>query len=110
MYPVNKPETAAAEKWDWNLLLDAARNTINSGKLEKDTQAALACKDDEALEAHLREAYGIDLPHWMRNLEGEEREDAIRARIGSVLRSELVQFEQTPEGVLLRPVDERGDG
>jgi preprotein translocase subunit SecA len=84
-------------------LLEAADKALAAGKLEKDTQAALACKDDESLEAHLRTTYGVDFPHWMRSLDGEEREDAIRARIASVLRAELVQFEQT---LLLHTLDD----
>ena len=84
-------------------LLAASREAIKSGKLAKEVSEATACKDDEALDAHLRSRYGIGIADWMRNLEGEEREDAIRARVESIVRAELVQFEQT---ILLHTLDD----
>ena len=53
--------------------------------------------------------YGVPLPHWMRFQKTEEdREDAIRGRIESVLRAELLQFEQTM--VLLETLDSDVEG
>src|SRR5690606_37150554 len=65
-------------------------------------EEALRCTDDESLEKHLREKYNAPVPLWMRRLKGDRREDAIRARIEQILRSELVWFEQT---VLLQVID-----
>ncbi len=83
-------------------LIAASRAAMESGGLEKEVQAALECKDDEALEAHLRAKYNVGMSEWMRYLEGRERQDAIRARVESVVRAELVQFEQ---GILLQTLD-----
>jgi preprotein translocase subunit SecA len=83
-------------------LIAASQQWLDSGALEKEVAAAQALKDDAALEAHLMSKFGTPLPHWMRYLEGQERLDAIRSRVESVLRSELVQFEQT---ILLQHLD-----
>ncbi len=90
------PQAAKAE------LVEACRKALESGTLEKDVQAALACKDDEALDGHLKAKFGVGVVDWMRYLEGKERDDAIRARVESVVRAELVQFEQT---ILLQTLD-----
>ncbi|MEO1130128.1 MAG: hypothetical protein AAFX05_10550, partial [Planctomycetota bacterium] len=83
-------------------LLKASAAFVESGRLDKAIDDALACADDEALEEHLRDKYNAILPLWMRRLKGEDRENAIRARIEGILRSELVWFEQT---VLLQVLD-----
>ena len=83
-------------------LVEASRNFVKSDRIAKATEAALACKDDDALEAHLKEKYNAQLPLWMRRLKGEDRDNAIRARIEGILRSELVWFEQT---ILLQVLD-----
>ncbi|TVQ80638.1 MAG: hypothetical protein EA380_03035 [Phycisphaeraceae bacterium] len=83
-------------------LVEASRNFVKSDRIAKATEAALACKDDDALEAHLKEKYNAQLPLWMRRIKGEERDNAIRARIEGILRSELVWFEQT---ILLQVLD-----
>jgi preprotein translocase subunit SecA len=84
-------------------LLAASKAYYESGTLEKDIAEAQACKTDADLERHLREKLGTDLPDWMRYLEGHERDDAIRARVESALRAELVQFEQQ---ILLHTLDD----
>jgi len=83
-------------------LLAASREFVKSDSLSRAIDEALACTDDEALEKHLRERYNSPIPLWMRRLKGERRENAIRARIEQILRSELVWFEQT---VLLQVID-----
>jgi preprotein translocase subunit SecA len=83
-------------------LLEASREFVRSGRLEREIEAALACKDDEALEAHLRERFGVGLPDWMRYFDEEDRPNAVRARVESILRGELLHFEQT---ILLETLD-----
>ena len=83
-------------------LLRASREFVEGGKLEEAVAEAQAVEDDEALEAHFRDRYGVALPLWMKRLRGEERRDAVRARVEQVLRSELVWFEQT---ILLQVLD-----
>jgi preprotein translocase subunit SecA len=83
-------------------LLAASREFITGGKLAEAVTAAQACATDDALEQHLKERYNTPLPEWMRYLEGQERLDAIRARVETVLRAELTQFEQT---ILLQTLD-----
>jgi preprotein translocase subunit SecA len=83
-------------------LMEACRKALEGGRLAQDVATAQACKDDDELDRHLKDKYGVNLPDWMRHLEGEERMDAIRARVESVVRAELVQFEQT---LLLQTLD-----
>jgi preprotein translocase subunit SecA len=84
-------------------LLAKSREVYTSGQLEQEIEAAIACETDDELEAHLRTRFDVGLPHWMRFQKTEEdRKDAIRGRIESVLRAELLQFEQT---ILLETLD-----
>ncbi|QYU67981.1 hypothetical protein J4558_24490 [Leptolyngbya sp. 15MV] len=84
--------------------LEAAQKAfIETGKLEDAVAQAQKCATDAQLEQHLQERYGLNLPDWMRYLHGEEREHAIRARVETALRSELIQFEQQ---VLLQTLDQ----
>lgn len=84
-------------------MIDAeAAKFVSEKKLEQAIAAALACKTDEALEAHFQSVYDMPLPDTMRFLEGKERDNAIRARVESTLRVELLQFERT---ILLQTLD-----
>ncbi len=83
-------------------LVQASRDFVNSDRIAKATEQALTFADDDKLEAHLKENFNAPLPIWMRRLKGEERDNAIRARIQGILRSELVWFEQT---ILLQVLD-----
>jgi preprotein translocase subunit SecA len=83
-------------------LVAASRAFVTSDRLSAAIDEALKCPHDEALEAHLRAKYNAPVPLWMRRLKGERRENAIRARVEQILRSELVWFEQT---VLLQVID-----
>jgi preprotein translocase subunit SecA len=83
-------------------LMEACRKALEGGKLQEAVAAAQACKNDEELDRHFKDKYGVPLPDWMRHLEGDERMDAIRARIETIVRAELVQFEQT---LLLQTLD-----
>ncbi len=82
------PQAAKAE------LLEACEKALKSGRLAQAVQEAMAFKSDDALDQHLKDKYGVGIPDWMRFLHGQERDDAVRARVESILRAELVQFEQ----------------
>ncbi|HBS29887.1 MAG TPA: hypothetical protein DEB06_10675, partial [Phycisphaerales bacterium] len=75
-------------------LLRASKQAMQEGRLEKSIGEALACKDDATLAAHVRERYAAELPQWILRLRGEDRAEAVRARIESIVRSELLQFER----------------
>ncbi len=85
-------------------LLEASRANVVSSKLDAEIKAAQACGTDEALEKHLQERFGVKLPDWMRYLQGQERSDAIRARVEGILRGELLHFEQE---ILLGTLDDQ---
>ncbi|MFN0011886.1 MAG: preprotein translocase subunit SecA [Phycisphaerales bacterium] len=76
-------------------LIAASAKSLDEGRFDKAVAEALACADDAALEAHLRDRYKIDLPENMQRLSGEARDHAIRSKVESILRSELVFFERT---------------
>ncbi|MFM9995999.1 MAG: preprotein translocase subunit SecA [Phycisphaerales bacterium] len=83
-------------------LIAASKAFVESGKLEQELEAALACGDDESLEKHLKDKFGPGLPEWMRWLDDKDRPDAIRGRVESILRAEQLHFEQT---ILLETLD-----
>jgi len=83
-------------------LQDAAEKAYEEGALEKAAQKALACTTDEQLAAHLMERYQSDLPLYMQRLTGEDRVHAIRAKVESHLRSELVYLERS---LILETID-----
>jgi preprotein translocase subunit SecA len=86
-----------------NELLAASKQFVESGALDNAITEALKQGDDESLDRHLTEKYGIGLPDWMRHMRGQEREDAIRGRVENMLRTELLHFERT---VLLETFDD----
>ena len=75
-------------------LVRAQKEFVESGRLEKEIDEALACETWEDLKGHFREKFGVELPLWMSDLRGQERDDAVRARVESLMRAELVQFEK----------------
>ena len=85
-------------------LIEASQAFVNSGRLDEEITAALACRDDDELAAHLDNRFNLGpaLPEWMRDLKGVEREQAVRGRVESIMRGELLHFEQT---VLLETLD-----
>ena len=83
-------------------LLAASRAFVESGRLEREIKEAQACTTDAELDEHLAERFGTGLPDWMRDLEGQERLDAIQGRVETILRAELLQLERT---VLLETLD-----
>ncbi|MEM1166141.1 MAG: preprotein translocase subunit SecA [Planctomycetota bacterium] len=83
-------------------LLAKSRELVESGRLEQEIAEAQAVEKWEPLVAHFRDRYDHELPLWMKRLKGDDRADAIRARVELILRAELVQFEQF---VLLEVLD-----
>ncbi|TVQ64027.1 MAG: hypothetical protein EA378_00245 [Phycisphaerales bacterium] len=76
-------------------LLEGSKKFVDDGVLEATIQEAIAQPDDEALEAMLRKKFGNGVPESMRWLVGQERNDAVRAHIENLMRSELLYFERT---------------
>lgn len=75
-------------------LLEASAKFHAENRLKAEIDIALKHETDEALDQHFRTRFGRPLPESMRYLRGKERADAIRARVESILRSELLQFER----------------
>ena len=75
-------------------LAEAMKAFAESDRMERAVQEAVAIKDDDALESHLREKYNATFPLWMKRLKGEERDNAVRSRVEGFLRAELLQFER----------------
>ena len=84
-------------------LMAASRAFFKENKLESEIQQALKTPNDDALDEHFKARFGRPLPESMRFLQPEEREGKVRARIESIVRSELLQFERT---VVLKTADE----
>ncbi|MFZ4574526.1 MAG: preprotein translocase subunit SecA [Phycisphaerales bacterium] len=84
-------------------LLIAARSFFKENKIEQEIKVALKTTTDDELDAHFRTRFGRPLPETMRHVQPYEREDKIRARVESILRSELLQFERT---VVLKTADD----
>ncbi len=69
---------------------------VKSNQLSQEVDAALACKSDDELDAHLQARYmGVKLPDSMRFMLAEERGPAIRALIENILRAEMLMFERS---------------
>ncbi len=83
-------------------LLAESTKFVAEDRLNKEIEAALKLATDEQLEVHLRERFNAPMPESMKYLEGEERNNAIRARVENILRPELLQFER---GILLDTLD-----
>ncbi len=75
-------------------LVDAMSKTVSMDDLEEKINAALATSDDDELDAYLMSQFDQGVTPRMRYLDKEDREDAIRARVETLDRPELVQFEQ----------------
>ena len=83
-------------------LLESSRRFVEENRIEKEINDALACKDDEELDRHLKDRFGVGITDRMRWLEPDRREDAIRARVESILRAELLELERA---ILLETFD-----
>ena len=84
-------------------LMAASEKFVAVNRLGNAINEALACKTDADIETYLREKLGVNMPDSMRYLDGEDRENAIRSRVESVLRAELLHFERT---ILLDVLDQ----
>ena len=83
-------------------LLEASKQFVDEGVIEREVKEAQGCAADETLDAHLTERFGAGLPDAMRFLEPDERPDAIRARVENLLRAELLYLERS---ILLEVLD-----
>ncbi|MGE3321136.1 MAG: hypothetical protein AB7K52_02625 [Phycisphaerales bacterium] len=88
-------------------LIKASEKFVKEGTLEKEVQAAIACATDEALAAHLKERFNVEMPEHMRFLDGVERSNAVRSKVESILRAELLYLERT---MLLEVLDDLWKG
>ncbi len=75
-------------------LLELSRRASDEDKLTKQIGEALAKTDDERLDRYLKETFGQGVTDRMRYLDADDREDAIRARVETLARPEMLQFEQ----------------
>ncbi len=83
-------------------LMRASAEFTKSDRIEREVAEALAIEDPDAQQAHLRERLGVELTPRNHRLRGEKRAIAVRSRIESVLRAEMVQLERL---VLLETLD-----
>ena len=84
-------------------LVAASKRSLEEQRLPKAIEDALAADSgNEALEKHFRERFNATIPYWVLRLKDEDRKEAIRARVESILRAELLQFERF---VLLEVLD-----
>ncbi len=83
-------------------LLAASRTVFDDHRIEREVEEAQACATDDALNEHVQKRFGFPIPDSVRFLEGEERKDAIRSLLESLLRAELLTFERT---ILLETFD-----
>jgi preprotein translocase subunit SecA len=67
---------------------------VDGGGLEKAVAEASAQPTDDALDAYLQKRFNVGITDRMRYLDPAERADAIRARVETIVRAELVQLEQ----------------
>ena len=83
-------------------LVEATKESLKTKDLEVMLEKALACENDDELDAVLTERYGEGITERMRYLDEEDRDKAIRARVETLARPELIQFEQM---VLIETLD-----
>ncbi len=84
-------------------LIDAMAKTVSIDNLEEKINAALATTTEDELDEYLKSIYNQGITPRMRYLDKDDREDAIRARVETLDRPELVQFEQM---VLIETLDQ----
>ncbi|MEQ9096068.1 MAG: preprotein translocase subunit SecA [Phycisphaerales bacterium] len=83
---------------------EASREFVDSGRLDKEISDALACPNDDTLDAHLKQRFNLrtGVPDWMRGLRGQQREGVVRGRVEELLRAEMLHLERM---VLLEALD-----
>jgi len=84
-------------------LFEASEKFVSERVLEKAVAEAQSKATDAELEAWLQDRFTLGMTDTMRYLEGQERLDAIRARVENILRAELLHFERT---ILLETLDQ----
>lgn len=84
-------------------LVDAMSKMVSIDDLEEKINAALATSSDDELDEYLKSQFDQGITPRMRYLDEHDREDAIRARVETLDRPELVQFEQM---VLIETLDQ----
>ncbi len=75
-------------------LIEAMREQVKNDDLTDKINAAISTDSDDELDEYLKSQFDEGITERMRYLEEDEREDAIRARVETLARPELVQFEQ----------------
>ena len=67
---------------------------VDEGVLDQAIEEALAKASDDELDEWMVERFGVGVTDRMRFLDEDDRPDAVRARVETVLRAELLQLEQ----------------
>lgn len=75
-------------------LMEASRKKVDDNRMEKWINEAMGQPDDDALDTYLVETFGVGITERMRYLDKDDREDAVRARVETLARPEMLQFEQ----------------
>jgi len=75
-------------------LVEATIESLKTNDLAVMTDKALATSSDDELDGLLSERYGEGITDRMRYLDKEDREMAVQARVETLARPELIQFEQ----------------
>lgn len=83
-------------------IIEATRESLKTDDLTVMVDKALATSGDDELDGVLMERYGEGITDRMRYLDEDDREPAIRARVETLSRPELIQFEQM---VLIETLD-----
>ncbi|MFT5423829.1 MAG: preprotein translocase subunit SecA [Phycisphaerales bacterium] len=75
-------------------LIEYSEKFVDEGMLGAAIDEALGKATDAELDAWMNERFGVGVTDRMKFLDEDDRPDAVRARIESVLRAELLQLEQ----------------
>lgn len=75
-------------------LVETGKAALDDNKMERWINEALSQTDDTALDRYLTETFGAGLTDRMKFLDDDERENAVRARVETLARPEMLQFEQ----------------
>jgi len=84
-------------------LLEASRSFVETGELQRKITEAMAIADPEKLAEHFRSTLRVEPPEGLRHLDATEREQAVRSKIESSFRAELLYFERT---MMIETLDE----
>jgi len=84
-------------------LMEAMAVVVENDDLDGKIEGALATTSEDELDEYLKSQFNQGVTPRMRYLDDEDREDAIRARVETLDRPELVQFEQM---VLIETLDQ----